>query len=339
MTVLRRCLLVVVLALAVGDANAQATSVPFQRGMTVGEWGPSAYAPKKTRALLRSLARERHVDSVTLFVVWMQRDRTSTTIAPASKTAPRANLVKAIRAARAAGLKVVLRPYVERADGGWRGEIKPASVGAWFAAYKRFVLTYAALAQREHVTGLVVGTEMVSLSRLDADWRALVASVRHHFHGFVTYQANWDEVGKVKWLDALDVISVSGYYPVATRPGESVPQLVSGWTRWFGKLQALHAQTGRPVMFGEIGYRTVTTAAVTPWDIEPAPFSASAQRNAYDAALRVWYRVPWFAGFHWWYLAPQRYLTAQRKGGDHRPTQATLQLVARWYAQRRGAPR
>src|SRR2546430_15981811 len=91
--------LALVLTVALAPATAHAKpAVPFQRGMTVGEWGPSAYAPNKTATLLRSLKRK-HVDTVTLFVVWMQQDGTSTAIAPADKTAPRPNLGQAIRAA------------------------------------------------------------------------------------------------------------------------------------------------------------------------------------------------------------------------------------------------
>ena len=330
--------LVLAVALAPATAHAAKPVVPFQRGMTVGEWGPSAYAPKKTATLLRSLKRE-HVDTVTLFVVWMQQDGTSTAIAPADKTAPRPNLIKAIRAAKRLGLKVILRPYVERADKLWRGYIKPASVDEWFASYTSFVLTYADVAQREHVNGFVLGTEMVSLSGLDANWRAVVAAVRQRFKGFVTYQANWDEVRHVTWWDALDAISVSGYYPVATRPDAPLGDLVKGWSSPFAKLQQLHTQFHKPVMFGEIGYRTVTTTAVQPWDTDPAPFSAKAQRQAYEAALQVWYRVPWFAGFEWWYMPPQKYLVSGRTGGDHRPTPSTLGLLGQWYAKSRGAPK
>jgi hypothetical protein len=327
------------LALALMPATASGADVPFMRGITVGEWGPSAYPPKKTRALMRSLAR-RHVDTVTLFVVWTQAAKESTVVTPGEKTAPIANLRAAIRSARAAGLRVVLRPYLEPVPANvWRGAIQPASVPQWFASYRRFILRYADLARREKVRGLTVGTEMVSLSDETEHWRALIAAVRRRFKGFVTYQANWDETDRVRFWSALDAVSISAYYPVARAPGASVSQIMSGWLDWQDKVEALHAASGRPVMFGEIGYRTVETTAVTPWDIEPARFSVAAQLAAYEAALRFWYAVPWFAGFHWWYVAPQREIVAGRRGADHRPTTGALQLLARWYRRPRGAPR
>jgi hypothetical protein len=326
-----------VLALATGAAGAQAAPpLGFQRGITVGEWGRTGYEPVRTARLMRTLARTYHVNTVTLFVVWEQADATSTVVAPGYRTVPTANLVAAIRSAHAAGLRVILRPYVDVADGGWRGGIVPSSPPTWFASYTRFVLKYADLARRERVTGLVVASEMSALSSSADQWRALVARVRRHFTGFLTYQANWDEATRVAWWSSLDAISISAYYPLADHPSASVAQLVAGWRRWYAQIDRMRQLTGKPVMFGEIGYRTVTTAAVEPWVITGAPFSAAAQRNAYEAALRVWYRVPWFAGFEWWYLPPQRALVAGFTGADHRPAPGTLQLLSRWYAQPRG---
>ena len=333
--------IVTLVALLVPAASAHAARavVPFQRGMTVGEWGPTAYEPRSTARLMRTLAARYHVDAVTLFVTWTQFQGDSSVIVPGTETAPRANLARAIRSARAAGLKVLVRPYIDPSDGTLRGAVGPDSVPRWFDSYTAFLLRYADLAQREGATGFVVGTEMVSMSKYAAAWRALVAKVRAHFKGFVTYQANWDEAERVRWWDALDAVSISAYYPLAAAAGATVPQLEHGWRRWLAAVQAIHKRSGRPVMFGEIGYRTVTTAAVEPWSIDPAPFSATAQRNAYEAALRVWYRVPWFAGLHWWYLPPQRALLAGALGADHAPSAGALDVMARWYRQRRGGPR
>jgi hypothetical protein len=328
------------LALASLPATASAADVPFMRGITVGEWGPTAYPPKKTRALLRTLARRQHVDTVTFFVAWTQAARESVVVTPGEKTVPTARLRTAIRSARAAGLRVVLRPYLEPTPTNvWRGAIQPTSVPQWFASYRRFILRYADLARRERVSGFIVGTEMASLSDETAHWRALVAAVRRRFKGFVTYQANWDETSRVKFWDALDAVSLSAYYPLARGPGASVTQLLSGWRGWMDHVEALHSASGKPVMFGEIGYRTVDSAAVKPWDIEPATFSLTAQLRAYEAALRFWYRVPWFSGFHWWYVAAQRAIIDGRRGADHRPTTQALQLIARFYRRSRGAPR
>jgi hypothetical protein len=337
-------LLVTALLAFQADRVEGAVRVPFQRAVTVGEWGPTAYEPAATRALLDRLKRH-NVDTVTLFVVWIQDGKTSTAIRPGEKTVQATNLVSAMRTAERLGLDVVLRPYVDRADNGWRGQIAPASVPRWFASYRRFIVRFASLAQRERAEGFVIGSEMVSLSGDESRWRRLALGVRKRFKGFVTYEANWDEAQRVAWWDALDAISISAYYPLTQARSYTTADLVRGWTgytlggqqvNWFADIEKLRARYRRPVIFGEIGYRTIAGAAMHPWDTgttgRPTP---AAQTRAYEAAFRVWYRVPWFRGFHWWYLSPQKKLVDGLPGADHRLVPATIQLLRRWYGRKR----
>ena len=322
-------------------AEADAKPVPFQRGITVGDWGQSAYSPVRTQRLLKRLKTRYNVDAVTFFVRWQQRNLEANLMRPAWTTAPAKNLERAIRIARRLGLTVVLRPYLDPLSGGWRGQLEPANVNLWFANYRKFILKYARLAQRAGARGFVVGSELSSLAAYETHWRALVSAVRREFKGFLTYESNWGvELRLVRWWDALDAISISAYHPLASSYPYTVDQLVAGWygtdprsTGWFAQIEAAHNQYQRPVLFTEIGYRTVEGSAIRPWDIEyQAPFSEQSQLQAYEAALQVWYRVPWFRGFHWWYVPPQS--LGSLPGADHRPTRATLTLLGSWYAIR-----
>jgi hypothetical protein len=324
-----------------------ATRVPFQRGFTVGEWGETAYKPRPTKQLLHRLATRYHVDTVTFFVVWMQKDSYSNDIHPGYRTARTRNVVEAMRAARSTGLRVVLRPYIDLDDGGWRGQIQPRAPDRWFASYRQFLQTFARLAQREHAAGFVVGSEMPSISRWTGRWRATVARVRRRFKGFVTYQANWNEADKVTWWDALDAISISAYYPLSLESDPTVEDLAAGWRsytnpygktiNWYEQVNRLRLQYQKPVVFGEIGYRAVQGTATKPWETGPlGAASSEAQARAYEAAFRVWYHVPWFRGFDWWYASPQNNLVSGLAGADHRPAQQALGVLRHWYRQ---APR
>ncbi len=335
-------MLVTVLLAAAPSAQAATKRVPFQRSITLAEWGPTAYDPARTRAVLKRLKERQHVDTVTLLVVWTQAGETSTDVRPGSVTTPEARVRGAIRAARKLRLRVVLRPYIDRDDRGWRGDLHPESVPAWFASYGRFILRYASIARREKVSGFVVGSEMTTLSDEEGSWRDLVGAVRQRFGGWVAYQANWGgEESNITWWDAVDVISLSAYYPIAARPGLSAAQLAEGWKslideygqeqHWYARIEALKKRWGRPVMFGEIGYRPVPETAVEPWNTQLTGSDDRVQPAAYDAALRVWYRVPWFRGMHWWYVTPNDDALNGRLGADHRPGPAALRTISRWY--------
>jgi hypothetical protein len=321
----------------VADA-ARPKPVPFQRGITVGEWGPDAYRAVPTKRLLNRLKTRYHVDAVTFFVRWEQRHVTSNRMRPGWTTVPDESLERAIRIARRLGLIVNLRPFIDPISGGWRGQLQPASVHRWFANYRKFIFKYAELARAGGANGFVVGTELTSLAKYEPQWRNVIRGVRERFKGYLTYQANWGvELQLIHWWDALDAISIAAYHPLASSSPYTVDQLIAGWygtdphsIGWYPQIEAARNQFQRPVLFTEIGYRTVEGSAIRPWDIEyVAPFSEQAQIQAYDAALQVWYRVEWFRGFHWWYVPPRS--TAGLPGADHRPTRATLTHLGTWY--------
>jgi hypothetical protein len=320
--------------------SASQISLPFQRGVTLGDWGSVAYEPRATKRKLKRLKRKYHVRWVTFFVVWIMDTGTSNTIHPGRATASQRNLVAAMRSARKLGIKVILRPYIDRRDPGWRGNIKPSDPAAWFASYRQFILRYARFAQRKKAKGYVIGSELESMSSYTTEWQSLISAVRRRFKGFVTYQANWGEFSKVAFWPSLDIIDISAYFPLTTSPAYTVDDLVAGWgadtnTRWFGKINAFRSQLGLPVMFGEIGYRSVQGSAMRPWDTSiRGPYSPEAQRIAYLAALRVWYRVPWFRGFHWWYT-PTTGAFSQVRRTSHVPAPPARLLVRRWYRKQR----
>ncbi len=83
-----------------------------------------------------------------------------------------ASVESEVRAARSAGLRVVLvlRVYLEHALEEnrhlWHGMIWPReeAIEAWFVAYRRFVLWGADFARRHHIDLLVVGNELNSMT-------------------------------------------------------------------------------------------------------------------------------------------------------------------------------
>lgn len=357
---LRKALVVVIVAAlalgydgAAGVAKVQPTAsphraVPFLRGVTVVEWGPTAYAPGPTAALFRRIATRSHVDTVTLPIVWMQHDAKSTTMQPGSETAKLKWYIQAIRSARAAHLRVLVRPYIDlvvTTGGAWRGSISPSSLSAWFSSYRSFILRFASLAQAHGATGFVVGSELRSMQGYSNAWRSLVTAVRQRFKGFVTYQANWGNGYQyVTWWDALDAIDISAYFPLTAEDTYSVADLVNGWRTysgpvgkhdWFAEIQAVHDTWHLPVIFGEIGYRPGAGSARAPWDSQTAEtYDPAAQTIAYKAALTVWYHVPWFRGMNWWAMSVQP-PSPPHSDTNYEPVAGSMRALAAWYATAR----
>ena len=232
-------------------------------------------------------------------------------------------LLETTRLAHARGLHVLLKPHLWLRRS-WPGEISMRREGdwrAWFASYRRFILHYADLAERAKIEALAVGTELGGTTRHEAEWRALIADVRTRYRGSLTYCANWSEdVSHVGFWDALDCIGVQAYYPLAERSAPTVEELTAGWRKPLATLHALAERTKRPVLFTEVGYHALDTAAIKPWEWELAGSpSEETQARCYEALFRVAEANPWIRGIYIWKWFPRHDRSRWRRHMDYTP--------------------
>ena len=303
--------------------------------MVVSSDAQTASAPD-TMARLRSDG----VNTVSLFVWWWQDSPQSTSISPYSGTETDAALSAEIAAARAAGLKVILVPifYCGTCEGGWRGVIDPSDVGAWFSSYQVFIDHYAQLAQADGVWLLFAGSELTAVESYTTNWQQTISSVRQYFSGLVGYEQNWDVVGHPQFLADVDVVGVSAYFPLDDGADPSVSQLVADWSNshasayagrnWVGDLTHLANATGKPILFGEVGYMDSTYAGKQPFLNSFYSADGQLQANLYQALLQTFSGYSWWMGVSWWEWSDNP-ADAQRTPMGH-PAE---QLLQKWYAQ------
>jgi hypothetical protein len=217
------------------------------------------------------------------------------------KTVRDAGVRRAISAAKNEGLRVVLKPHVDRDDDGDRAEITPTDPPRWFAAYREFVAHYAEMAASAGIDEFVIGTELAGTSGDEAAWRAVIAVARSSYRGPITYAANYDEFERIRFWDALDAIGIDAYFPLASGPTTDPETLVRAWAPIVDELEALSAATGKPVLFTEAGYPSQVGAAVAPYDWEQSKRASNAEQAAgYEALFTAFEGRPWFLGVYWW---------------------------------------
>jgi membrane dipeptidase len=293
-----------VAALAACSEPAPAPSGVFQRGMTLGGWSRDDYARPELGAQLDELRRA-GVEWVALTPAWYQATRAAMQIASHPERTPSdESLESAIALARERGMRVFLKPQVDLIGPGWRGEIAfdaERDWAAWFASYRAFLAHYAALAERTGVSLLCVGVELDATRHREADWRAAVRAARERFAGPLVYAANFGRERDIDWWDALDYAGVDAYFPVAGRAGPTLAEALARWEEHAAGLRDWAARIRRPVLFTEIGYRSLAGAGAEPWEWERsgAP-SPEEQAVLYRAALSALWDEPWLQGFYWW---------------------------------------
>ncbi len=207
---------------------------------------------------------------VSIVVTWRQRTVRHNLIEPSeAETVPDEELKKLIKAAQEAGLKVMLFPIIHierRSEGEWRGKLKPSDVNSWKAHYEKFILHYAKLAAETGVHSLSVGSELSSMEKEVPFWRSLIKTVRENYNGKLIYSANWDHYFNVQFWDALDYVGVSSYFEVAKAKSDSEHVIAQRWRTHRREMLRFSGEVGRPLVLTEVGYPSVDTSTMKPWD-------------------------------------------------------------------------
>ncbi len=217
-------------------------------------------------------------------------------------------IAETTRMAHARGIRVLLAPHVWT-HGGWTGVIAMKSEedwARWFASYRTFILHYADLARACGIEALAVGMELGGTTGREREWREVIAEVRRHYGGRLVYGANWaEDLGHVRFWDALDWIGVQAYYPLSDRREPGVAELTAAWRKPLADLESISRRWGKPVVFTEVGYHSLDTAASRPWvwDLEGS-CSPVTQARCYEALFRALEGAPAVRGVFVWKWNP-----------------------------------
>jgi hypothetical protein len=282
---------------------------PKEAGIAFTAWWWTLYkgdAPERAMANLADSGAE----WVSILTTWYQYDYRSTRIYPTRNSPRDPGIVHMIRTAHRLGLKVMLKPHVDLAHDPehWRGDIGTGWRGGrrkwdrWFGSYQRFIWHEAGLAQANGVEQFSVGCELEGTSARSKRWRKVIVGVRERFSGTIVYASNWggEETG-LNWWDAVDLIGVDAYQPLSDENDPSVEDLVTAWSSYVDELADLSDRWNKPIVFTEIGYRSIDGAARWPWDWQrTASIDLQEQSDCYEAAFEAVWDQPWFGGLFWW---------------------------------------
>lgn len=223
---------------------------------------------------------------------------------------PPAYLANPIRYAHELGLKILIKPHLGYWGSGfsWRGAIRFDTQNEWdqfFADYKKWIVLLAAGCRG--ADGFVVGTELDSTLAQQEKWREVIREVRTKTEVPLTYAANWTHFRDVGFWDALDVIGIQAYFPIATEKNPSPETLAAGWNKLMPGLGDFARRHNRKIVFTELGYTRSHSASIHPWNSHQDGMEAEEnQARCLRAALLAVEQEPSIAGvFLWkWFLKP-----------------------------------
>jgi hypothetical protein len=284
-----------------------ADPVNFERGYSFAAWTREGYTLPGTSLSLSNLKAD-GVEWISLIVTQYQDTIDDTIIAPLDYTPSDSSLVSAIQAAHKLGIMVMLKPQVDLGidSGHWRGEIGENFTSedwtAWFNSYESMILHYASLAQENGVEQFCIGTELQTTETQAEHWRSVARAIRGVYSGFITYAVNFDLVQNVSWWDMVDYIGIDAYYILSQKNDPSLAELESAWEPIIHELGLLsHAWGNKPILFTEIGYRSMDGASQAPWDYKlNNTLDLQEQADDYQAVFTKVVQQSWMKGIFWW---------------------------------------
>ena len=294
---------------------AHAAVSSWDKGVTIS---PTSVDDFGTAAMKQSLdnARATGANFVAFVIPYYQSNIYATDIGPGWNTPSDSALLAATTYAHSIGLSVMFKVHPESYGGEWRANIDPYNRTDWFSRYQALLTHLGSLAEQNHVEMISIGTELVRLTSTSWNssntgyWNTLIGALRGTYHGKLTYGANstynqtdqyTNEKIYVGFWSLLDYASLSPYYNL-DYGSNSVDSLVRAWDYWnkydIGPFQA---KIGKPILFGEIGYRSLPEAYKDPWNwSRSGPSDQQGQANDYQALMQYWNNYPYMQGIFWW---------------------------------------
>lgn len=204
---------------------------------------------------------------------------------------PPAYLIRPIQEAHQRGLKLCIIPHLAYwgSPFSWKGDIafeRPEDWERFWRDYSYWITRLAAACQG--ADGFVVGTELDRTLDHENQWRALIAQVRKVTLAPLTYAANWTDYTRVPFWDALDVVGIQAYFPLVDHLDPTQEEVEAGWALRVGEMRAYSQQTGKYILFTELGYNQSYLAPLEPWNYQvdgedARPIQETCMRTALEA--------------------------------------------------------
>lgn len=271
----------------------------YIKGFTWGAFNHrGTYLKEEAENSINLLVKRTGVNSVVLAPGGVQNKAQSTVIDyKEDYTVSDEELIMVINKFHELGLKVILKPTVNCLDGTWRAHINFFDIDVpcepkwsdWFKSYNEFILHYAKIAEDTNCFMFVVGCEMVQAQKREKEFRTLVSKVKEVYSGLVTYNTDKYQEDQVKWWDAVDVISSSGYYSI------------NDWDKQLTRIQKVVEKYNKPFFFIEAGCPSRVGSSLIPndWGLDGGP-SIEEQAEYYEVMFQKTKDVKWVKGFGLW---------------------------------------
>ena len=292
------------------ELTSNKKQLPYLKGFNFAHEGYRVYNGYGSQLAKTSLERLHQIGSNSVAIVpySFMRNPNQATFISIERSAGSENDESVLFAhyeAQKMGMMTLLKPqiWVGRS---WPGAIEMPSDEVWadfFDYYYRWIRHYAMLAEIHGFDSFCIGVELAKTSLSKAkEWRTIIRKIKGIYSGPLTYAANWgEEFENLKFWDELDFISLNCYYPLSDKDEVKKRELVKAFEAVMDKAERVCKQYNKPLVFTEIGFRSVNSPWKNPHeDAQNRPFNEAAQKLCYEVVLEGIQNKKWCKGILWW---------------------------------------
>lgn len=291
--------------------TAYASVADWQQGASIQPTYSTDFSSDSFKQSLAKLAAT-GANYVTLIIPYYQPSLDSSNIYAGANTPTDQSLIDAINYAHSLGMRVMLKPHIDVATGEWRAMINATDRDGWYASYGAILNKYASIANQYQVEEISVGAELYRMAAQTQNynntqrWNQLISDIRARYSGSLTYSANHTspaEENEIQFWSSLDYIGVSAYFALA--PNQTSPTAADLQNSWAGVdsqiIRPLYQTWNKPILFTEVGYKSVSGANTEPWAWwRSGSQDQAGQANLYEALFAYWNNQSYFQGVHLW---------------------------------------
>lgn len=196
-------------------------------------------------------------------------------------------------------------------------------------------MDYAQMAHEENVEIFSIGCEFLELTKPEFTnfWREIVIGVRGIYSGSLVYSANWSiEYLQIEFWNELDFVGIDAYFELTDKKNPTLSELQDAWKPYVDEIQTFYDKWNIPIIFTEIGYRSLDGANMQPWNWEiQGSVDLIEQAFCYQAVIRTFDGKPWFAGIYWWNWEPDPSLGGISDTGYTPQKKPAESILKKWY--------
>jgi len=243
-----------------------------------------------------------------------------------------------IQLAKKQGYKIMLKPHIWKRRGAFTGHHTYTNSDEWEAfekSYSKYILDFAALAEKEKVALFCIGTEWGEfVQERPKYWLQLIADIKKIYSGKLTYAANWDEYKKVPFWKELDYIGVDAYFPLVGNQTPTATQVRYALLTPLNELRIISNSNNMPILFTEFGYRSIDFTASRPWESgREGAANLQGQLNAYEAFFNTFWNQDFIeGGFIWKWFADHKAVGGENNNGFTPQNKPVEKMIRQWYS-------